>query len=110
MPSRASSRSRRASPSRTRPVSRSLSPPSIPRVADLILERLPDVSRFEGCAAEFLGAREAENNLVLGLITGLKGGRTFGPLPPYFTIVRRAGAAVAAAMRTPPHNLILTDG
>jgi len=79
-------------------------------VADLILERLPDVSRFEACAAEFLGAREAENNLVLGLITGIKGGRTFGPLPPYFTIVRRAGAVVAAAMRTPPHNLILTDG
>ena len=79
-------------------------------MTDLVLEQLPDVSSFEEHAGAFLGAREAENNLPLGLITGIKGGRTFGPLPPYFAVVRRAGAVVAAAMRTPPHNLILTDG
>lgn len=79
-------------------------------MADLALERLSDVSRFESVAASFLGAHEAENNLVLGLITGLKGGRTFGPLPPYFAIVRRAGAVVAATLRTPPFNLLLTAG
>lgn len=79
-------------------------------MADLVLERLADVSRFEAQAGAFLGAREAENNLVLGLITGIKAGRTFGPLPPYFSVVRRGDAVVAAAMRTPPHNLLLTDG
>jgi len=79
-------------------------------VADLALERAPDVFGFEARAAAFLGLREAENNLVLGLISALKGGRTFGPQPPYFALVRRADAVVAAAMRTPPHNLILTAG
>jgi predicted GNAT family acetyltransferase len=79
-------------------------------VADLVLERVPDVSRFEARAGAFLGAREAENNLVLGLITGIKAGRTFGPLPPYFAVVQRGDTVVAASMRTPPHNLLLTDG
>ena len=79
-------------------------------MADLVLERFSDVSRFEAKAGAFLGAREAENNLVLGLITGIKGGRIFGPLAPYFAVVRRGDAVVAAAMRTPPHNLLLTDG
>ena len=79
-------------------------------MADLSLERVSDVLRFEACAGAFLGAREAENNLVLGLITGIKARRVFGPLPPYFAVVRRGGAVVAAAMRTPPHNLLLTDG
>lgn len=79
-------------------------------MADLALQRLPDVSRFESAAASFLGEHEAENNLVLGLITGLKAGRTFGPLPPYFAIVRRGDLVVAATMRTPPFNLLLTAG
>ena len=46
-------------------------------MADLRLERPSDVSRFEARAGAFLRVREAENNLVLGLITGLKAGRTF---------------------------------
>jgi predicted GNAT family acetyltransferase len=79
-------------------------------MADLRLERLPDVAQFEARAGAFLGAREAENNLVLGLITSLKAGRTFGPLAPYFAVVRRGDAIAGAAMRTPPHNLILAAG
>lgn len=79
-------------------------------MADLRLERTTDVSRFDAAAGEFLRAREAENNLVLGLITGLKAGRTFGPLPPYFAVVRRGGTVIASAMRTPPHNLIVAAG
>ena len=47
---------------------------------------------------------------MLGLISALKGGRTFGPQPPYFASVRRADAVVAAAIRTPPHNLVLAAG
>ena len=79
-------------------------------MADLTLERLPDVHQFETRAGAFLQQREAENNLVLGLITGLKAGRTFGPLAPYFAVVRRGDVVTAAAMRTPPHNLIVTAG
>jgi predicted GNAT family acetyltransferase len=79
-------------------------------VADLRLERPSDVSQFEIRAGAFLRAREAENNLVLGLITGLKGGRTFGPRPPYFAVVRSGDTVIAAALRTPPHNLLLAAG
>jgi predicted GNAT family acetyltransferase len=79
-------------------------------VADLRLERPSDVSRFETQAGAFLRAHEAENNLSLGLITGIKAGRTFGPRPPYFAVARRGDAVIAAALRTPPHNLILTAG
>jgi predicted GNAT family acetyltransferase len=76
----------------------------------LRLERHSDVSQFEAKAGAFLRAREAENNLVLGLITGIKAGRTFGPLPPYFATVRNGDTVAATALRTPPHNLILTAG
>ena len=79
-------------------------------MADLRLERLSDVSQFEGRAGAFLREREAENNLALGLITGIKAGRTFGPIAPYFAVVRDDDTITAAAMRTPPHNLILTAG
>jgi predicted GNAT family acetyltransferase len=82
----------------------------VANLANLALERLPDVHRFETRAAAFLLRREAENNLALGLITGLKGGRSFGPESPHFAIVRRGETVVAAAIRTPPHNLILTAG
>jgi len=68
------------------------------------------VTQFEARAGPFLRAREAENNLLLGLITGLKAGRRFGPLPPYLAVVRRGDTVIASALRTPPHNLILAAG
>jgi predicted GNAT family acetyltransferase len=65
---------------------------------------------FEKEAGPFLSLREAENNLILGLITGLKAGRSFGPDVPFFTVVYLDGRVVGAAMRTPPLNLILAAG
>jgi predicted GNAT family acetyltransferase len=65
---------------------------------------------FETEAGSFLSLREAENNLILGLISGLKAGRKFGPEPPFFTVVYLDGGVVGAAMRTPPLNLILAAG
>lgn len=79
-------------------------------MANLVLERIPDVHHFETRARAFLLQREAENNLVLGLIAGLKGGRTFGPESPYFAVVRAGETVLAATMRTPPFNLLLTAG
>jgi predicted GNAT family acetyltransferase len=76
----------------------------------LEVTRPRDPKEFEDQAGAFLAAREAENNLILGLITGLKGGRTFGPEPPFFVVVRDGAAVVGAAMRTPPLNLILAAG
>ncbi len=69
-----------------------------------------DPSEFEAQAGALLFAREAENNLPIGLIAGLKAGRTFGPEPPFFVVVRDGERVVGAAMRTPPFNLILVAG
>ncbi len=65
---------------------------------------------FETEAGPFLSLREAENNLILGLVSGLKAGRRFGPQAPFFTVVYLDGRVVGAAMRTPPLNLILAAG
>jgi predicted GNAT family acetyltransferase len=65
---------------------------------------------FEAEAGPFLSLREAENNLILGLVTGLKAGRSFGPEPAFFTVVYLDGRVVGAAMRTPPLNLLLAAG
>ncbi len=76
----------------------------------LDVTRPRDPKEFEDQAGAFLATREAENNLILGLITGLKAGRTFGPEQPFFVVVRDGAAVVGAAMRTPPLNLILAAG
>lgn len=82
----------------------------MPGAPALRLERSDDPVAFERSAGAFLADREAENNLPLGLISGLKAGRRFGPRRPYFAVVRDGTEVVGAAMRTPPHNLILAAG
>ena len=59
-------------------------------------------------AGGFLAAREAEHNLILGLTSRLRlDPRIYGE-DPYFAVVEDGGQIVAVAMRTPPHNLILS--
>ncbi len=63
---------------------------------------------FFNAARDFLAAREAEHNLMIGLTSTLM----IDPLrygeQPYFAVVTVDNAIVAAALRTPPHNLILS--
>src|SRR5689334_4667476 len=82
----------------------------MPGASALRIARPGGPAEFEKLAGAFLGAREAENNLILGLVSGLKAGRTFGPLPPFFVVVLEDERVVGAAMRTPPLNLILAAG
>src|SRR3954470_5074355 len=82
----------------------------MPGASALDVMRPRDPEEFERTAGAFLARREAENNLILGLITGLKAGRTFGPLPPFFAVVRDGSDVIGAAMRTPPLMLILAAG
>jgi predicted GNAT family acetyltransferase len=83
----------------------------------LRLERAADVDQFERVAGEFLRAREAEHNLMLGLCSSLRAVRTTTtltrtlaapPVRPYFAIVTSGDDLVAAAMRTPPYGAILS--
>ena len=71
------------------------------------LERPADVRAFLEAAGAFLAAREAEHNLMLGICTNLKT-RPYGKEPPYFAVVSDSDRVVAAALRTPPFNLVLS--
>ena len=84
----------------------------------LRLRPASDVDEFDRLAGEFLRAREAEHNLILGLCSSLRAAQMTAPsprmgagqptLPPYFAVVTSGDTVVAAAMRTPPHNVILS--
>ncbi|MDQ3880446.1 MAG: GNAT family N-acetyltransferase [Chloroflexota bacterium] len=72
------------------------------------VERTPDAAAFEARALPFLGEREAENNLVIGLARNLRNSpRSYGR-DAWFMVVVRDGAVVGAALRTPPRYLILS--
>src|SRR5690349_4295785 len=60
-------------------------------------------------AGDFLGAREAEHNLILGISSRLLREPLIYGEPPYFAVAAEDGRVVAATMRTPPHKLILSE-
>jgi predicted GNAT family acetyltransferase len=73
------------------------------------VERHADAQSFLADASDFLLTREAEHNLILGLSGRLRvDPRIYGEAP-YFAVARAGGEVVAVAMRTPPHNLILSE-
>lgn len=77
----------------------------------LSLTRVADVVEFDRLAGGFLRDREAEHNLILGLCSNLRAAKTnpYGGLPPYFAVVTDGATVTAAAMRTPPYNVILSE-
>ena len=76
---------------------------------------VPEVRRFDHAeeflahAGAYLGVREAEHNLLLGLAGVLVARPNLYGSTPYFAAVQWDGAVVAAALRTPPHNLLLSE-
>jgi len=73
------------------------------------LTRHDSAEGFLAHAGEFLGAREAEHNLILGLSSRLRVAPLMYGEPAYFAVVEEGGRVVGATMRTPPHNLILSE-
>ena len=74
------------------------------------VERLPDVDAFLAAAGPFLAEREAEHNLLLGIASNLQAGLVPASSEPNdFFVCRAAGRIVLAALRTPPHNLVLSE-
>ena len=71
----------------------------------LRLERPAGFDEFEGAAGAFLARREAEHNVMLGLLPAIRAGHW---PDPHFYVVRAGERVVAAALRTPPLNLILS--
>jgi predicted GNAT family acetyltransferase len=73
------------------------------------VHRYAEAGAFLDHAGEFLAAREADHNLILGLCSRLRHEpRLFGEAP-YLAVVEDDGLVVAAALRTPPHHLVLSE-
>jgi uncharacterized protein len=73
------------------------------------LERHADATSFLERAGDFLLAREAEHNLILGLSGRLRTEPRLYGADPYFAVALDGQRVVGAAIRTPPHNLILSE-
>jgi uncharacterized protein len=59
-------------------------------------------------AERFLLQHEACHNLILGLSAGMLNRARSPEASPYLAVVQDAGAIVAAALMTPPYNLVLS--
>jgi predicted GNAT family acetyltransferase len=73
------------------------------------VERHGDVTAFLARAGGFLVEREAEHNLILGLSSTLARDPLAYGSEPYLVTVESGGRVVAAALRTPPYNLVLSE-
>jgi len=73
------------------------------------VERHRDASSFLAQAGEFLLAREAEHNLLVGLSERLRSEPRIYGEDPYMAVALDGDKVVAVALRTPPHNLILSE-
>ncbi len=73
------------------------------------ISRFSDVASFLERAGPFLAAREAEHNLLLGISSRLRANpRPYGE-EPFLAVVEDGDRVVLAGLRTPPHNLILSE-
>lgn len=72
----------------------------------LRLTRARDADELDRLAFDFLSAREAEHNLLFGIVAGIRAGEY--AVAPYFAVVRDGERVVAVALRTPPFNLVLS--
>lgn len=73
------------------------------------VERLTDAQAFLDIAGPYLVGREAEHNLLFGIAANLiRDPDRAMTAPPYFAAVRRDGKVVAAALMTPPFNVVIS--
>ncbi|HEX2221338.1 MAG TPA: GNAT family N-acetyltransferase [Candidatus Limnocylindria bacterium] len=75
------------------------------------LERFDDARAFLDAAGPFLREREAEHNLIYGVCSTLIADPTvYSEEAPYLALVRDGdGSVAAAALRTPPFQLVLSE-
>ena len=73
------------------------------------LQRYADVETFLAAAGDFLVAREAEHNLLLGVCQTVRDTPEAYTAPPYFATVTKNGRVVAVALQTPPFQLVLSE-
>jgi uncharacterized protein len=70
------------------------------------VERIDDAARFLAFASPLLLSDEARHNLILGLADTIRGSPQVYP-DHTFWLVHDAEVVIGAALRTPPHNLLI---
>src|SRR5712692_5892869 len=70
------------------------------------LVQFTDARTFSAATQPLLTARETENGLMLGILHGLV--RSTPEVPPLLVLVEDSGSVVAAALQTPPFNLLVS--
>lgn len=73
------------------------------------LHRYATAETFIEVAGAFLVAREAEHNLILGVCANLRDMPDTFKAAPYFATVTAGDRVVAAALQTPPFQLVLSE-
>lgn len=73
------------------------------------LQRFAEVGDFLEVAGDFLVAREAEHNLILGICSNLRDTPEAFSDAPYLAAVRVGERVAAAALQTPPFRLVLSE-
>ena len=73
------------------------------------LERFEDADPFFARVSSFLAEREAEHNLLFGIIDALRIDDSFLAGPAYLAAAVADDRVVAVALRTPPHNVVLSE-
>jgi uncharacterized protein len=82
---------------------------TVPKASQLRVHRFPDARAFLATAGEFLTAREAEHNLLLGIAGTLVARPHVYPRPPYLAAVVRGHEVVGVGLRTPPYGVVLSE-
>jgi len=72
------------------------------------LVRFADPAAYYQHAQAYLLAREAQHCLPIGICTTLMAQPEYSREPPYLAVVQHGDHVVAAALRTPPHNAVLS--
>lgn len=78
------------------------------QATELSVERFTAAPAFLDAAGDFLAEREAEHNLIFGICANLRADPSFPSAPPYLAAVSDADRVIAAAVMTPPWNLVVS--
>ena len=73
------------------------------------LHRYADVETFLAAAGNFLVAREAEHNLLLGVCQSVRDTPDAYTAPPYLATVGDGDRILTVALQTPPFQLVLSE-
>jgi len=78
--------------------------------APMQVQRFHAVGDFLDVAGDFLAAREAEHNLIFGILASLRETPEAYTAPAYLgCVLDDEGHVVAAAIQTPPYRLVLSE-